>query len=326
MRFPASRAVLLLALLVAAPVRADVLLNEFGRTGAGASTVELYNALPDTVDLTGWFLRNQDGLEVALSGSIAPGEHQTTSTGNLVVEGGQIELYDGTLLQRDEVSFGDQGGAPLPPPGAFSCARSPDGTDTDDDAADWNLDSTPTFGATNDHLPANLGFSNVAINEVGRSAFAFGRLACPTPRIELHNKGVTPVNLNGWFLTDGRQVVPLSGPLPANGFVVVTDFPPLFCFEETHVLYLFGPAGRRFDQVGVLGSSLPPGSLEDSWQRVPDGSGPYDGYDYATSGGSVTWVIRTSTFGQPNGSGPITDAPELDTETWGRLKAGYRVR
>lgn len=311
---------------------AAVLVNEFERSNGGIDRIEIFNSGGASVDLTGWTLDNGEGGTVPLSGSIASGAYRTFSTSGLVLEGGQIELYDGTLLLRDEVSFGDQGGAPLPPTGGgFSCGRSPDGTDSGDDASDWNLDPSETFGSTNDNLPANLGMDPAVINEAGRTGFFRGvPLDCSVnPQIEIHNRSPLPLDLEGYWLTDGRQVLFLGDTFIAPfGFAVRNAFPPQFCFEETQVLYLFAPDGRRIDQVGFAGSSLaldPFGGGGTSWQRVPDGAGPNDGFDYGTSGGSSELIIKSPTFGATNGSQPPTGVPDgVETRSWGQTKATYR--
>lgn len=329
---------IVVAILVAAllgfgvtAANATVILNEFERTAGGTDRVELYNSGASPVNLSGWVLDNGEGVTVPLAGSIAAGAYQTFSTSGLVLEGGQIELYDGTLLLRDEVSFGDEGGAPLPPNGGgFSCSRAPDATDTDDDASDWNLDPTSTFGLSNNNLPANLGADPAVINEAGRSGFFRGvPLDCEVnPQIEIHNRSPLPLDLDGYWLTDGRQVLFLGDTfISPFGFTVRNSFPPQFCFEDTQVLYLFAPDGSRIDQVGFRGSSLssdPFGGGGTSWQRVPDGAGPNDGFDYGTSGGSSELIIKAPTFGSTNGAQTPTDTPEVESRSWGETKARYR--
>ncbi len=316
----------LAAILVpAAPARADVLINEFERTGVGGDRVELYNAGPDTVDLSTWTVENPNsGASFALSGTLAPGEYGSYATiGAVVTEGGIIELYDGIIPNpHDSVPYGDQGGAPLPPllPG-WSCGRSPDAANTGDAAADWNLDPSETFAVANDHLPANLGMSEVFLNEGGRMGIRAGG-PCSGEFVELFNANpLLPVDLDNWWLSDGRTVVQLFGVISPGGFFVVSDFPPAWCFEQSGVLYLFEPNGRRLDQFGVHPANLPTPSV--SFQRVPDGSGPHDGFDFPTSGGGGTLLVRPITIGATNGQ-PETAAGEVESSTWGRTKVRYR--
>jgi hypothetical protein len=327
--FPAHplRAVLLgagvLLTLLAGSGRATVLINEFERTGGVGDRVELLNAGPDSVDLTGWTLENA-GTVFVLSGIVAPGEYSTVPTfGGIVTEGGIIELYDGIIpLPQDAVPYGDQGGAPLPPTLAgWACGRSPDGANSGDPARDWYLDASQTFSAANDHLPANLGMTEVFLNEGGRSGLRAGG-TCPGEFVELHNQNpFLPVDIDQWFLSDGRAVVALFGVIPAGGFFVVNDFPEDWCFEQSGVLYLFQPSGRRVDQFGVHPVVLPGPGV--SYQRIPDASGPHDGYDFASSGGGVTLLVRPPTVGatnEPEG----TPAGEVETLSWGQAKSRYR--
>ena len=309
-------------------VQADVLINEFLRSG-GVHQVELYNAGADTVDVTGWTIVNGDSsLGYTLSGVIPPNDYLSRTVPGLVLDGGQIELFDGTT-SKDHVAYGDEGGAPAPPiVGNYSCGRSPNGIDTGDHASDWNLDSSQTLGAANDHASADLG-SEILINELGRTAGATRGGCGVQPTFELYNPFLFDVVLAGWLVSDGRKVLSLFGPIDPMEFRVFVDDGCTLDFEATGVLYLFDPFGARVDQVGTRGASLPP-ILDNhqSFQRVPDGAfpfGPYDGYDYVTTGGSLVWVIKPETFGFTNGTGPVTSAGrEVDHSTWGRLKSLYR--
>jgi len=315
-----------LLLLAAGTAPAQILINEFEHTGTGTDRIELLNTRPDTTyDLSGWYLENQVGSTFALSGLLGPSDRKTfLTTSTIVTDGGLIELYDGALLiPRDSVPYGDTGGAPLPPGvGTYSCGRAPDGASTGDPARDWNLDPTATFSAVNDQAPAMLGASPVVFNEAGRTSVRANG-TCPPAIVELFNFAPSPMSINGWRIIDGRSVTVLFGAVPANGFLLINDFDPNFCYEETGVMYLVTPDEQRVDQVGVHGNPLPPGfSL--SYQRIPDGSGPYDGYDFLSSGGGSTWFIAPQTLGgtnQPNGNG-VDEG--LMRSTWGSVKSGYR--
>lgn len=323
-------AVVVSVLAAVRPASADVLLNEFERTGTGTDRIELVNTRADTsYSLTGWYVANQLGSSFALSGILGPGGHAAFLTaGAIVTDGGLIELYDGILPNpRDSVPFGDEGGAPLPPPvGTYSCGRAPDGTRTGDPAADWNLDATSTFAASNDQLPAGLGMTSVFLNEAGNTLVRSGGTSCDAPAVELYNYGPAPIDVMNWRLVDGRSVTLLSGIIPSGGFLVVTDFPPEFCFELSGVLYLFDVPGRRVDQVGVHGVPLPP-VLGESYQRIPDGAvpfGPYDGFNFPTSGGGLSWQVRPHTLGSTNVTEPLPAGGEVGTSSWGRTKIRYR--
>jgi hypothetical protein len=295
--------VLLAPVLAAAPAVADVVINEFDRGGT-VDNVELYNT-GALVDLDGWQLVNDIGDTLDLTGLIGAGGFRSFGKAAFVPESGQIELLDGTTAQRDEVAYGDQGGAPLPPPvGAFSCARHSDGIDTGIHAADWTLDRTKTINASNSAPPPTLGAREPVMNELGRVAAGPSRSACIAfPRVELYNRADTTESVTGWFLTDGRDTLTLSGTIAPDSVMVVSAFPGNFCFEQTHVIYLFDEMDRRVDQWGIAGTTLPAGTH--SWQRVPDGAGPFDGWSFATSGGDSTMFVLEQSFGGTNPPSPV---------------------
>jgi hypothetical protein len=316
MRVSRLTAVLLLSVswLPALPAGAAVYINEFAR-GAINDQVEIYNSGPGSVDLTGWFLRNEVNDIQTLAGTLGEDDHTSISKPNFVAEGGEIQLVDGAL-PVDIVSFGYLGGAPLPPQIAgYSCARYSDGTSTGDDAADWTLDASSTFNAPNDPPAPNLGGQPTNANEIGQdpggpAPFA-AAAGCSTiaPAVEFYNSGVSSQSLTGWWITDGNVVHTLSGSVSPGGYLVVTSFPPGFCFEDTGVLYLFDAADVRVDQWGIAPTTIPSNAV--SWQRVADGAGPKDGYNYATSGGGSTMFIVTETFGGPNPPSPPGGVPTL---------------
>ncbi|MGQ0722279.1 MAG: IPTL-CTERM sorting domain-containing protein [Candidatus Eiseniibacteriota bacterium] len=293
-------------LLLGRPAGAAVTINEFDR-GAATDSVEIFNSGPGMVTLTGWTLRNNLADTIVLSGVIAPGGFVTQAKASFVPEGGQIELLDGTLFQMDQVSYGDQGAAPLPPLNAgYSCARVTNGLDTGNLATDFTLDATSTFQASNNPGTPMLGGLTVKNNEAGKSGPSPSdrAMVCSSSYlVELYNSSGT-VSLSGWWLTDGRDVMSLTsfGSIGPGAVKVISGFPVNFCFEETQVLYLFDGLGRRVDQWGFSGTSLASASV--SWQRFPDGAGPNDGFTFATSGGGTNVFVVAESFGFLNGASP----------------------
>jgi hypothetical protein len=192
----------------------------------------------------------------------------------------------------------------LPPPLlGYSCARASNGLDTGDFAANWTLDRTSTLGASNDPQAPSLGGDPIVMSEIGRfSALEPGRnsaVACPfVPQVELYNRCLFDIVVTGWYMTDGRDTMSLVGTVPVDSFLVITGFPAEFCFEQTRVIYLFDHLGRRVDQWGVRGSTI--SNATQSWQRVPAGAGPFDGFSYATSGGDSSMAVLPETFGNAN--------------------------
>jgi hypothetical protein len=124
-------------------------------------------------------------------------------------------------------------------------------------------------------------------------------------------------------MTEGRSIWMLDViGLPVGGFAVPDPPPPGFCPHETGVLYLFDPTGRRIDQIGIRGLPVPP-DPDYTLQRVPDGAGPHDGWNYDTSGGDFTWLLRPPTLGGTNETPVPVPEPAYES-SWGRVKAGYR--
>jgi hypothetical protein len=322
MRLSIPLFLLTLLFLLSRPAAATVFINEFDRGGT-PDTVEIFNGGMSAQDLTGWYLLNSAGDTLFLSGTIPPDSFATSTQGDFVAESGQIELLDSTDSLMDAVPYGDQGGAPLPPPG-YSCARHTDGNKTNNDADDWTLDKTATFGAPNDPPVPELGTVSVVMSEIGRATGPNPLRAgsCSfTPQIELFNRCLFDVNVTNWFLTDGRDIQVLSGTVPADSFLVFT-FPTNFCFEETRVIYMFDHLDRRIDQWGIAGSSIV--DETESWQRVPNGAGPFDGYDFPSSGGGLSMGIFPETFGGTNPPGVVSVSEGTLPTTWGRIKNFYR--
>jgi uncharacterized repeat protein (TIGR01451 family) len=273
----------------------DILINEFIATPTGDEAIELYNMTGADVDVSGWTMNWGYGSNTITNGQVIPAGGYLVLTAanvpNLEISnnGTVLSLVTGTVTV-DSVGYGDDGGCPKPLY-AFSAGRSPNGTDTDDDAADFNMAITPTLGTTNTHPAANLGGSPVRINEImpndtsGEERVEF---------IELYNDSGNAVDIGGYMLhVDDDYYFATGVTITAQGFytvsgVTINDTAPYFNLDpDEDNLYLYDDAGARIDQVGwdarddVLAKA-------ESFQRNPDGVGPYDGYNWATSGGDAT--------------------------------------
>jgi hypothetical protein len=139
----------------------QVVINEF--TAKGTEWVELYNATAVTVTITGWYLDDADcGAGTSFIGTqdIGPSNFFVVNSGDagdnfsLDNSGDLIILCNSSNTETDRASFGTSGSAPIGPLAAggpqYSTARIGDGQDTNNDAADWNIDVSPTQGMTND--------------------------------------------------------------------------------------------------------------------------------------------------------------------------------
>jgi hypothetical protein len=153
-----------------------MVVNEF--VPKGTEWVELYNGGALAQDLAGWYVTDTACGAPATtipSTVVNPGEFFVVLSSapgdnfNLSNDGDFVILCDDVHNEIDRVGYGTVGAAPLAPfaTGApqYSAARPGDGVDTGDDAADWNLDVSPTQGTANDAPAVVLG-SSLIINEL----------------------------------------------------------------------------------------------------------------------------------------------------------------
>ncbi len=283
------------ALPDATPPNNGVKINEFRPKGTEA--VELYHIDPLPLSITGWYLTDTScGSPGSVIGSqtIAGGGFFVVNAGDpgdnfsLSNAGDVLILCDHLDAEVDRVAYGNAGPAPLAPTG-YTVARRTDGDDgSGSDAVYWNLDGTPTLGASNDPPTTNLG-SSILINEIDT-------VTAGNDRIELYNPTGGTVNLTGWAISDGDAYAPLVGTLSIapGGFIVLeesVDWTTAMDFASTDVAYLFDANGVRLDQIGWDGETE-----DDCFSRSPAGAGPNDGYDWISSGGGTTWIDTTCTL------------------------------
>jgi len=273
----------------------DILINEFIATPTEEEAIELYNTTGADIDVSGWTVDWGYGSSTITDSQVVPaGGYLVLTADNMLSlqisnDGTVLSLVTGTVTV-DSVGYGDDGGCPKPLY-AFSVGRSPNGTDTGDDAADFNMAITPTLGTTNTHPTANLGGSPIRINEImpndtsGEERVEF---------IELYNDSDTPVDIGGYMLHVDDDYYFASGvTVTARSFytvsgVTINDTAPYLNLDpDEDNLYLYDNTGVRIDQIGwdARDDVLVKG---ESFQRNPDGVGPYDGYNWTTSGGDVT--------------------------------------
>ncbi len=274
----------------------NVCINEFAVKGQ--EWVELYNPKSTAVSLAGWYIDDKKcGKPTNPLGNVtlAPGAYIVLEAGapgwslsRLSGDGEKIRLCDARSDEIDEVAYGDQGGAPVPPKDS-STARVSDGYDTNDHARDWNLDPSPTPGERNDTAPVALGTS-LRINEVNNY---------PPPAedaLEVFNPLSEAVDLEGWWICDGDQWARLSSiTVPSKGLQVIFLDAYDVGLKDEDVLYLFRPDGTRVDQIGFTYADW-----ENTFQRFPNGVGPEDGYDWDSSGGGWSWLYLPASLGRVN--------------------------
>ena len=291
---------------------ASVVINEF--VAKGTEWIELHNPTGSPVDIGGWTVISGYGgaagplnYTVPSGTVVPPGGYYTFNTGadRLSNDGDILSLSEpGAPTPVDAVGYGMRGGAPIPPTG-YSCARTPNGWDSDDWARDWNLDDTPTQGAANDAAGVSLG-SSLRLNEFDNYPPASGN-----DKVEIYNPTAVAIDLNGWYLSDGDAVAPIvTHPVaPPGGWVVLeetVDWTGSVDFASADVGYLFLPDRTRVDQIGWYNEYE-----DNTFQRICDGEGPSDGYDWASSGGGRTWYDLPQTLGNNNCAPYSVDAAVL---------------
>jgi hypothetical protein len=146
--------------------------NEVDYNNVGMDTqefIELYNASPYPIVLTGVSVVRgniEPYVSVDLSGSspLAAGGYLVLANAGVSVASGAtviqipdnsirnsgpaiIRVIDSNSTIIDSLTY-ENGNVPVDP-GIGSLSRLPNGFDTDDDSADWQLTSTPTPGSAN---------------------------------------------------------------------------------------------------------------------------------------------------------------------------------
>jgi uncharacterized repeat protein (TIGR01451 family) len=280
-----------------------ILINELD---AYAEWIELYNPTEAFVDIGDWQLvADYDDLNYTIPAgtTLAPGAYWTYNTSGDLNNGGDvINLYDAAAVLVDQVGYESRGGAPGSSTDVPTTARVPNGTDTDDDARDWNLTTIPSPLAAND-VPTVLLGSSLIVNEI----YPFP--ATGNDHFEVYNPTGSDYTISDWYASDGDDYVSLD----LGGPVVVLAGGWVDLEEEVHwtgmdfagydVLYLFDPDGIRRDQLAYSGGPF----IDDgeSAQRICDGDGPNDGWVWDTSGGGETLFVLPTTLGSTNTPGPV---------------------
>jgi len=253
-----------------------VVLNEF--VARGTEWIELYNPLTTTVDLSNWLLTSDVGglnYTIPAGTALPPGGYYVYSTGGAYLhnDGDVIRLYNPASELVDAVGYGIRGAAPIPPQ-YWSAARVPNGQDSNDDARDWNLDESETQGTVNDAAPVALG-SSLILNEFDNYPVS------GNDRVEIYNPTTATITLTNWLLSDGDAVAPIvtSVAVAPGGWLVLeetVDWTVNVDFSLVDVGYLFLPDGTRVDQIGWYNEYE-----DNTFQRICDGQGPNDGYNWA---------------------------------------------
>ena len=266
---------LVLAVAAIAPVvqaRAEesfVLINEVEADDAdgGKDWVEIINTGSEAVDISGWFVTDEKGLERLQEGETTP-------------------LSDGTVLQPGEVKVLEEGTD-------FTCGLGKgedtvilfDQAQTEKGRFTWNENADGTWSRMEDgtfaDAPATKGTVNgevepvidVVINEVESNGDN-------TDWVEIRNNGNTAVDISGWYVTDdkgverveGNETTPLKeGTILAPGAYYVFDGDSDFTFglgkEDTVTVYQKDGTVVAEYSWNVHASGV--------YARIPDGTGEF---------------------------------------------------
>lgn len=233
--------------------------------------------------------------------SLAGGALLTNLATSLSPNNSQDWLYivfkDSAII--DGLGYGAVGACPL--------LYNTDGTDpatwgsaarvayTGDVGTDWTGDLTATPDLPNDCPAPDLGGS-IIINEVDYDENVDGQWEY----VEFYNPTGSDITMNNWWFTDGDDIFVINGiTVPSMGVAVWHDSTNL-SMAAGDVAYLYDDTGVRKDQIGFADFNPVEKALIGTLQRIPDGAGPHDGYDYWSSGGGVTWFDKTHTMGSLN--------------------------
>lgn len=270
-----KHAIILLTIVFALSANA-LTITEFIATPTGSESIELYNDSTGSVDLADFYLVVNSDTFLMIAETVPSGGYTVVDTSKasgmyLPNAGATLMIEDPINFRTDVVSYGIVGAAPKPFY-AWSCARV---ASTGNNAADFNLDATPTMGFANDAPSNSLGSGTVFINEVYPDAV-------DNQFIELYNSGGSPVDISGWIIScDDDYYVPASTSISAGGYYTITeaDFPAFFSMDVTDNVYLFNSAGVRLDQTGF--NSVATGN---SHSVIPNGTRTsYTGFDSASA-------------------------------------------
>lgn len=242
----------------------DVRINEV--TSAGDDTVELYNAGPTAVSLSGWKMADNGFSPESFSPSsstIAPGGFVTFNSPKGLGDADSLVIYtaDGTVVDRVDWATDNA------KPAMARCGG--DGTGA------WVTRASATsFGSANaSGCPTVPAASKVRVNEVTSA----------DDTVELYNGGSSSVSISGWKYVDGdtsHSLTKISSPsassIPAGGYVT---FDSSIGLGDADSLFLLDGSGDTIDSV-----TWPTDGAKPSVQRCADGTGTFSTAATATLG------------------------------------------
>lgn len=235
-----------------------LVINEFLANPSGGSTdfIEIYNAGPTTVDISGCTLG--DGL-----GALATRDRYTIPAGTTVPAGGFIVFAEpawgswGLGASGEDAVFSNPVSAPsrrIVDAHRFGLqlANVPMGRYPDGATGMKHLTAESRTAANNAALVQDIVINEIMYNPItGDDNDEY---------IELYNRGSTAVNVSGWVVVVGNSSdnIPNNTPaIPANGYLVLAN-------DATHLRTKYAPG---LDTITVVDSVIP-GTLANRGERV----------------------------------------------------------
>jgi hypothetical protein len=199
------------------------------------------------------------------------------------------------------------------PTASPSCTDTPAETQDETPTDTTTLTPTPTPTVTVTASPTTGSTPWVIISEV---AWAGTRASPNDEWIELWNPGAMDVDLAGWRLTDGGDIlIPLAGTIGAGGYFLlertndstVADIAADRIYtgalaNSGETLFLMDPSGRAVDTANGGGGAWPAGSVPLAATMERTGAGPDSDSEWCTNDG----IGRTGTDAAGN---PVHGSP-----------------
>lgn len=255
------------SLAAEAPSLPAIALNEIETKDAadGPDWVEIHNPTDSPVDISGWYIvdndlgHEKDAVPVAEGTILNPGEFYVFE-GNTNFTFGlgkndSVTLYNKNKEEVDKYTWGD-----LHAEGTWS--RTPDGT------GEWT-DLEPTKGAKNQ---VKVTPSTIVVNEIESNGDN-------TDWVEILNVGSEAVDISGWFVTDDGELSRLQAetfPLAEGTILKPGEY---FIFDEnTHFTFGLGGTDKvvLYDKnQNIIDTHAWDGHAVNALGRIPNGTGDF---------------------------------------------------
>ena len=295
----------------------------------GADWVELTNNGTSAVDVSGWFVTDDKGLERKTDGKTSPiAEGTILQPGAfLVLENGQafdfglgksdtVMLFDDSENQVDSYAYESVA--------AGTWSRQPDGVFADAPATKGAVNASPSSTPSPDPAPSPDENAKLVINEINSS---------PDDWVELMNTGTDSLDLSGYELRDNaddhRWRFPEGSMLEAGKLLVVDaksvgqvyddqtgsyaegTFESAIGIGSGDSIRLFDASGKLLDEYSwTQHASYDGDAAKASYGRYPDGTGAFC-LTKETKGQANEWYAPTVVINEVESNGDATDWVEV---------------